>query len=51
MKNLKKRPATSEKFDPSGRSDGRISGIEIGRSNAGSLGMFENEWMYGWITC
>lgn len=40
-------PATKEKSDPGGKSDGRTSGIFTGRSSASLEGIFENEWMYG----
>lgn len=44
-------PATKEKSDPEGRSDGRTSGIFTGRSREYLEGIFENEWMYGYMVC
>ena len=38
-------PATKEKSDPGGKSDGRTSGIFTGRRRASLQGTFENEWM------
>ena len=44
-------PATKEKSDPGGKSDGRTSGIFTGRSKACLDGTFENEWIYGYMVC
>ena len=44
-------PATREKSDPGGKSDGRTSGTVTGRSRAFLEGIFENEWMYGYMVC
>lgn len=44
------RPATREKLHSEGRSEGKMSGIDTERSKAGSCGIFENEWMYGYMT-
>ena len=38
-------PATKEKSDPGGKSDGRTSGIFTSRRRASLQGTFENEWM------
>lgn len=51
QKTAERVPATKEKSDPGGKSDGRTSGIFTGRSSASLEGIFENEWMYGYIVC
>jgi len=38
-------PATMEKFDPAGRSDGNTSGIAALRSSALASGTLEKEWI------
>lgn len=40
-------PATKEKFEPEGSSDGNTSGMDIGHSIACCEGTLEKEWIYG----
>jgi len=40
-----------KKLDPGGESDGRTSGNFTGQSSASLQGIFDSEWIYGYMVC